>query len=231
MGRFVEDMLRSRYGGSRDGRNPYGSRGGYVTSRSPRRDRGMEDYRREEYEPRDYGDYRGDYNSGDYNRGGYDYDDYGYDDYRSREYEYEDGRRGVRGTGRYGMGGSRYYGRDRGMDYGEMQYGKLSKEDMEKWKHKLENADGSHGEHFKKEQLEPVVRQMNIDIERMGGMDVFCMAVNMMYADYCAVARKFGVDRIEYYVELAKAFMEDKDFAGKGEEKLWLYYKCIVSDD
>lgn len=221
MGRFVEDMLRSRYGGGRDGRNPYGSRGGYVTSRSPRRgDRGMPpmDYGRE------YPDYGGDY--------GY---DYGYDDYNGydyADYNYEtDGRRGVRGTGRYGIGGSRYYGRDRGMDYGEMQYGKLTREDMEKWKHSLENADGSRGEHFKKEQLEPAVRQMNIDIERMGGMDVFCMAVNMMYADYCGVARKFGVDRLDYYVELAKAFLEDKDFAGKSEEKLWLYYKCIASDD
>lgn len=225
--RFVRDMLRSRYGGGRDGRNPYGSRGGYVTSRSPRRDRGMEDYRREDYDRRDYGDY-----GNDYNRGGYDYGDYGGEDYRGGDYGYEmDGRRGVRGTGRYGMGGSQYYGRDRGMDYGEEQYGKLSREDMEKWKHGLENADGSRGEHFKAEQLEQLARQMNIDVERMGGMDVFCMAVNMMYADYCGVARKFNLDRPEYYVELAKAFLEDKDFHGNGEEKLWLYYKCIASDE
>jgi hypothetical protein len=42
----------------RDGRNPYGSEGGYVTSRRSRRDRGM-----------DYADYRRDYRGGDYEYG------------------------------------------------------------------------------------------------------------------------------------------------------------------
>lgn len=71
----------------------------------------------------------------------------------------------------------------------------------------------------------------DIDIERMGGMDVFCLAVNMMYADYCKVAKKYGVSHIEYYVDLAKAFLEDEDFHGKPEEKLWLYYKCIAESE
>lgn len=200
--RFLIDMLMSRYGGNRDGRNPYGSRGGYVTSRDNRRDRGMDDYR----------DYDGNYNRYDY-----------YDDYRRNDYYYEmDGRQGYRN--------SNYYDRDRGMDYGEKQYGKLSRDDLENWKRRLENADGSRGEHFKKEQLESIIRQMNIDVEKMGGMDIFCMASNMMYADYCNVAKKFGVDRIDFYVEMAKAFFNDKDYSGKPEEKLWLYYMTIVSE-
>lgn len=33
----------------------------------------------------------------------------------------------------------------------------------------------------------------------------------------------------KYY--LAKAFLDDKDFDGEPEEKLYLYYKCIVEKE
>ena len=46
-----------------------------------------------------------------------------------------------------------------------------------------------------------------------------------------AVAKKYGVDIPEYYADLAKAFLRDKDFDGKPEEKLYLYYKTIVEQD
>ena len=74
MNRYANTMIGG-YGmnkARRDGRNPYGSRGGYVDSR------------------RDYNDYRGDYN--DYRRDYNDYNDYrnGSDyDYRS-DYDYAD---------------------------------------------------------------------------------------------------------------------------------------------
>ena len=84
------------------------------------------------------------------------------------DYDYmdeEDGRRGVKGTGRYGIGGSRYYGRrrDRGSmpfsvegdiryddydydydmaDYAGQQQIKLNKKDIQAWKRKMMNADG-----------------------------------------------------------------------------------------
>jgi hypothetical protein len=57
------------------------------------------------------------------------------------------------------------------------------------------------------------------------------MTMNMMYADYCSVAKKYGVDRPEYYADLAKAFLHDKDYKGTPEEKLWYYYNCIVLDE
>ena len=76
MNRYANTMIGG-YGmnkARRDGRNPYGSRGGYVDSR-----RDYNDYNRD-YRG-DYNDYRRDYN--DYNdyRGGSDYD------YRS-DYDY-----------------------------------------------------------------------------------------------------------------------------------------------
>lgn len=44
-------------------------------------------------------------------------------DYARYDRNHEDGRRGVKGTGPYGIGGRRYYGRDRASgDYGRMDY-------------------------------------------------------------------------------------------------------------
>lgn len=260
MNKFAEDMLRARYG--RDGRNPYGSRGGYVVSsrggRGRGRDRGMmydggEDYARggrggnrgggmrggrgrsdyNDYDMNRMGDMRGDYYDEDYgymedDYRGYDerrdYADYGRGDYRSRDYRgedygYEDMRRGD-------------YGRRGGRDYGEeTEYGKLSHKDIKNWDKSFVNSDGSKGGKYKPEQIEQMSKSMGVRLDEMGGAEVFALAVNMMYADYCDVAKKFGVDRPEYYIALAKAFMEDKDFKGKGEEKLWLYYKCIAEQE
>lgn len=229
--RYLMEQMRG------DGRNPYGSRGGYVTSRDPRRrDRGQYDERDMDYRyERDNGHYRGEYERypyeemrgdfeysrqyrdgnrpnemrGDY-RGG-DYGDYGNEmDYRGR-------RRNSRGQ----------YMSDRG-DYGDDM--RLSKEDMKEWEKKLVNDDGSHGAHFDKEQIDQVARSIGIDPKEFGD-GVLCMATQMMYSDYCGVAKKFGVDRLEYYIELAKAFLKDKDFDGDGAEKLFLYYTFIADSD
>lgn len=215
MNRFAEDMLRAKY---RDGRNPYGSRGGYVVPSRGRRGRRDRMYHEEGYYPphgghgRDYDEhemprheeYRHDYD-----------DDYGYDDYD----DYGDMRRG----GGYMRGGR---------DYGEeTKYGKLSHKDIKHWHKSFENADGTMGGKFKPEQIEQMSKSMGVHLDSMGGVEVFTLAVDMMYADYCDVAKKFGVDRPEFYIAMAKAFMDDKDFHGRGEKKLWLYYKCIAEQE
>ena len=216
MNRFVKDMLmdQSRRSGGRDERNPYGSRGGYVTSRSPRRDRDMDDYGMPK---------------GDYRRGGMppmrDYDDYDMrGDMRGRDYaDYEMHDMRGRDYGDYGM--------DYGMrDYGEMEYGKMSHKDIEKWKRHMKNQDGTMGEHFKKEQVMQAARQIGVNPEEYGD-HIFPLVMNMMYSDYCAVAKKFGLDRPDFYAEMAKAFLNDKDFSGEPEEKVWLYYQCIAAPE
>ena len=53
------------------------------------------------------------------------------------------------------------------------------------------------------------------------------VTMNMMYSDYYDVARKFGVNVPEFYAELARAFLMDKDGPGP-EEKLCAYYRCIA---
>lgn len=244
MNKFLKDMLMSKYGGQ-DGRNPYGSRGGYVNS-SRRRDRDMQDYE-EDYARKNRGGNR-DREMSDMRRNDYGYDmnrgSYDYPRRQEREqYNQQDGHYPYMGGGMFGhyppmdygydmaRGGRRDYGNDYGYDYGEVQFGKMSKKDYEEWKEMLVNEDGSHGEHFKKEQVEQIARQLGINLEDMGGEKVFCMAMNMLYSDYCGVAKKYGVDRPEYYADLAKAFLHDKDYKGKPEEKLWIYYKAIVENE
>lgn len=190
-----------------DGRNPYGSRGGYVRDR---RNYYEDDYARGNRGGRDRNDY-GDYNY-DMARGGRmdrDMEDYAtYNDSRMRYRDYED-------------------------DYRRRDYGKpemFSHKDMETWKSMMKNEDGTRGEHFRAEQVKHACQQAGIDCEEFGE-DIFCLAMNMMYSDYCKVAKKYGVDRPEYYADLAKAFLRDKDFDGKPEEKLYLYYKAIVERD
>lgn len=201
----------------RDGRNPYGSRGGYVVSRDPRRRDRAEDY--EEY--------------------------------------MEDGRQGVRGTGRYGMGGSRYYGdrnyeqpmgrdynheEDYGYgvgyfdydteDYGyDMNYGrdygtKLTSKDIKKWEKHLENADGTTGAKYSVDQVKQVAQQLGIRFDEYSP-ELLSAIANMMYSDYCKV---FGSD-LSIYVKMARAFLDDDDFDGSPEEKAYLYYKCIVEKE
>ena len=184
-----------------DGRNPYGSRGGYV--RSDRRSDYEDDYAmRGNRDRRDY--------ENDYARGGRrdrEMDYASYNDKRMRDRDYEEN-----------------YSRD----YGKPKM--FSHKDMETWKSMMKNEDGTRGVHFREEQVKRACEQAGIDCEEFGE-DVFCLAMNMMYSDYCKVAKKYGVDMPEYYADLAKAFLRDKDFDGKPEEKLYLYYKAIVEQD
>lgn len=196
----------------KDGRNPYGSRGGYV--RSDRRS----DY--DDYAMRGNRDRRMDYED-DYARGG------------RNDYEYHDMARRDRNMDYATYNENRMRDRDYEDDYRRMDYGKpemFSHKDMETWKSMMKNEDGTRGEHFRKEQVKHACQQAEIDCEEFGE-DVFCLAMNMMYSDYCKVAKKYGVDTPEYYADLAKAFLRDKDFDGKPEEKLYLYYKAIVEQD
>ena len=113
-------------------------------------------------------------------------------------------------------------------DYGDDD-DKLSKHEMKEWEEDLVNDDGTRGAHFKPEQIDQAARSMGIDPKEFQD-GLLCVITNAMYADYCSVAKKFGVDRIEFYIELSKAFLQDKDFDGDGAEKAYLYYTFIASD-
>ena len=63
------------------------------------------------------------------------------------------------------------------------------------------------GEHFKMEQAEQQRMAVCPDCDKFS----FYVALNMMYSDYCEVAKKMNIDRPDYYAHLAKDFLKDKD--------------------
>ena len=93
------------------------------------------------------------------------------------------------------------------------------------WAEHMQNADGSTGPHWTMDQTSTVADASGAenDIPHW----VFGVTMNMMYSDYYDVARKFGVNVPEFYAELARAFLMDKDGPGP-EEKLCAYYRCIA---
>ena len=97
----------------------------------------------------------------------------------------------------------------------------MNREKAQQWVRKMKNADGSTGEHWTYDQTTQVMKQRNIDCEPAE----FYAAMNMLWSDYGKVAEKFGVSNVEYWAELSKAFLMDKDAE---DDKLALYYECIV---
>lgn len=239
MNKFAKRMLNDRL---QDGRNPYGSRGGYVDSRSY-------DMRSRDYYDRNYDMANRSYDRAanmNYDRN-YDrrmdrnYSDGWYDDIRrfpdmyKLEYpdrDYEEG---------YQERLAKQRERDNASDYqdmatrrtGSFDYEtsdgsemKLTSKDIKKWEKMLENADGTHGAKFQPEQVKSVAQTMGIKFDKYSP-EALTMAANMLYSDYC---KDLGNDMV-VYVRMGRSFLEDKDFDGDPEEKLMLYYKCISEKD
>lgn len=89
------------------------------------------------------------------------------------------------------------------------------------WVNKMENADGSYGEHFTMEQAERILKNKGWECDPLE----FWVAMNAVWSDGAATAKKYGVDKLEYWADRAKEFLTDKD-AGPG--KMAKYYKYIV---
>ena len=97
----------------------------------------------------------------------------------------------------------------------------LSKADAESWVSRMKNSDGTVGAHWTFEQTQDVAKQRNINCDP----NDFWAAMNMMYSDYCQVAKRQSVDTPGFYADMAKAFLEDTDAA---DGKAYLYWDCIA---
>lgn len=190
-----------------DGRNPYGSRGGYVMSsrRGRGRDREM-----------DMGNYYSEYdsryvrgNDREYNPSDYHYGSERYGEY-SRPMEYE-----MYG---YGVGGM-YPRHDRGYDYASEDMEKEWKEDLKEWCEKLKKHDKFR---HSKEQILQSAKQMNIMFKDFDEEE-FMTTYYMMMSDYPDIATNH-----QTYIVMAKDFLEDKDSELKGSDKLCAYYYEVV---
>ena len=228
-----------------DGRNPYGSRGGYVTNRRPRmrgRDRAMDgnyDMRRDmpySQDMRNQG-YDGHYPQG---KGSTYYpvqamgtfegyygmpeQDYGYDMRSGRgRMDYA---RDMRGRGGRGNDYGYDYGYDYGDDYGD--YGEtLTEEELDHWSKKLmSNFDEREKQLFHKDTIMQRIKAMGKSMEGFGEKELY-VATLMCYSDY---KNTIG-QNVDVSIKLAYDWLADKDVAVKGAEKLAVYYDCIVEGE
>ena len=100
----------------------------------------------------------------------------------------------------------------------------FTEDDAKAWTARMKNADGSTGPHWTMEQTTAVMVSKGYHYDPA----VWYAAMNMVYSDYFSVAKKHGINTVEFYADMAEAFLDDKD-AGGPEEKISAYYHCIAS--
>ena len=100
----------------------------------------------------------------------------------------------------------------------------FTEDDAKEWTARMENTDGTTGQHWPMEQTTAVMVSKGYHYDPA----VWYAAMNMVYSDYFSVAKKHGVNTVEFYADMAEAFLDDKD-AGGPEEKISAYYHCIAS--
>jgi hypothetical protein len=105
----------------------------------------------------------------------------------------------------------------------ESEASTFTEDDARRWTEHMENDDGSMGAHWTLEQTAAVANSIGVHVDPW----IWFAALNMEYSDNFEVAQKYGLDRPEYYADLAKAFLFDKDGGGP-EPKIAGYYHGIV---
>lgn len=89
------------------------------------------------------------------------------------------------------------------------------------WTSMMENEDGTRGPHWTFEQAKKVLEQRGLHCDPYE----FWAVLNAIYSDDVAVAKKHGVNKMDYYVDRAAAWLEDKDAV---KDKAAAYYEYIV---
>jgi hypothetical protein len=146
--------------------------------------------------------------------------------YGSPDQDYARGR-GGRGDYGYDMRGDYRGGRDYGYDdYGD--YGEtLTEKELDHWCHKLKSQlDDREKQMFSKENIMQRAKQMGKSMEGFGEKELE-VVVLMTYADY---KQSIG-QNLDLAIKLAFDWLNDKDTAVKGAEKLAVYYDCIVEGE
>ena len=104
---------------------------------------------------------------------------------------------------------------------GKPDYPKLDERTANEWVRSMHNEDGSKSPHWTMDQIKQVIKQKGLDLEPAE----FFAIMNALYSDYDPIFKKHGVSKIEFYADMAKAWLEDKDAV---KNKAMAYYECIV---
>lgn len=100
----------------------------------------------------------------------------------------------------------------------------LTHDEAKEWTDCMINADGTTGAHWTYEQASQLMSQRSIDCDK----NDFWAVLNMMYSDYCRVAKSYSVDNPNFYADMTAAFLRDEDAV---EGKAAAYWECIAESD
>lgn len=100
---------------------------------------------------------------------------------------------------------------------------RLTKQMAKDWVNSMRSSDGTRGGRWTLDEIKRYASNFGINGEE--NVLEFFAVINAMYSDYSQVAKKFGVDKVDFYAEMAKAFMADAD-AVPG--KVLAYYEDIT---
>ena len=91
----------------------------------------------------------------------------------------------------------------------------------QEWTRRMQNEDGTTGPHWTIDQTNKVMEQRGVNEDPVK----FWAAMNMIYSDFVNVAKKLGISNVDFYTEMTRAFLDDKDISG---DKLAKYYEYVV---
>lgn len=153
-------------------------------------------------------------------------EDYGMDGRGMNYRRYGGGSRMDYGYDMRGRGRGRDYGYDYGDDYGD--YGEtLTEKELEEWNKKLlSQLDEREKQMFSKETIMQKAKAMGKQMEGFGEKELYT-TVLMVYVDY---KHTIGANP-DVAIKLAYDWLNDKDVAVKGAQKLAVYYDCIVEGE
>lgn len=100
-------------------------------------------------------------------------------------------------------------------------HGKLDEQTAMEWVRSMKNEDGSKSPHWSMEQTKQVMKQKAPDLEPAE----FFAIMNALFSDFDPVFKKHGVSHMDFYVDMTKAWLKDKDAV---DNKAMAYYECIV---
>lgn len=103
----------------------------------------------------------------------------------------------------------------------------LTRDKAMDWVDSMENESGEQGETWSFEEIEEIAEKHGIPKQEKKLVEFYAV-MNMLASDYYKVAEKFNVLEDDFFVCMAKAFIEDKDAV---KDKVAAYYECVVRKD
>lgn len=101
----------------------------------------------------------------------------------------------------------------------------MSRAAAEKWVHHM-HGEHHHGEMWSYDDAKHLAKARGIPAEGQEMVDFYAV-LNMVYTDFCKVAKDHGVDTEDFYADLACAWLYDRD-ALPAAEKLASYYTHVI---